>query len=215
MAPYKNKHRSNKIIDSQTHYSEIGGGDHARVLQVQHVTGNCQNYPDPSQGHQRTTSISVSPAAAAAAEFIRPATAKRAKKSGWGRVLPPYNVGPEEAEVHEIHDMRGEIQQEEMVPQSFKTKIQAVSKIIRHTESDHPKQYATSHRSSVPYARGSIIMILSLHIIFVYTLHNTAELNQGSLERRRLELKDKVFFVFMWSDLVVQVRSQVHCTSLI
>ena len=56
MAPYKHKHRSNKIIDSQTHYSEIGDGDHqARVVQVQHVTGNCQNYPNPSQGHHRTT----------------------------------------------------------------------------------------------------------------------------------------------------------------
>ena len=103
--------------------------------------------------------------------------AKRAKKSGWGRVLPPYNVGPEEAEIHEIHDMRGEIQQEEMVPRSFKTKIQAVSNIIRHTEKadrsdegsaafDHPKQYATSHRSSLPYACGSKITISNtLHII--------------------------------------------------
>ena len=110
MAPYRKTHKNN---NNNNNY-ELGAGDSAKIVQVRPLN-NCQQvYTAISHHHPRTTSISVSPAAAD--EFIKPATAKRAKKSAWERVLPPYNVGPEEAKFQEIHDHRDEIQQEEMVP---------------------------------------------------------------------------------------------------
>jgi len=88
---------------------------------------------DIGQQVARTASVSVTKAAAE--DFINPVTARRAKKADWARVLPPYNVGPEEQPAEEpVNHYQGEIQKEETQhsKQGFSERVRNVAGIMKY-----------------------------------------------------------------------------------